>query len=383
MIDRQALSAVASAARDRGHVSGFTHDFYRYPARFSPTFAGRAIEQFSAQGDLVLDPYMGGGTVVVEAARQGRDVVGNDINALSHFLAGVKTSALSSEERGMVARWALLVVPTLRTRDVSPQIDALLESERAHNLSLPRARYLKRLIASALDSITGLPGDRVQNFARCVVLNTAQWALDGRRCATTTAQFRERLQIDAHRMLQGVQDYADALSGVRPAEIILTNADAAQLADLPVFAGGRRARLVVTSPPYPGVHVLYHRWQVDGRRESPAPYWIANRPDGQGASHYAFSSRENLDGYFASALRTLRGARAVMERGGIMAQLIAFNEPRVQLKRYLATMEAAGFQEIRERRNRTWRGVPSRKWHATVQGNTSSSREVLLVHEAV
>ena len=33
-------------------------------------------------------------------------------------------------------------------------------------------------------------------------------------------------------------------------------------------------KLVLTSPPYPGVHVLYHRWQVQGRRETPAPFWI-------------------------------------------------------------------------------------------------------------
>lgn len=383
MVDRKSLSAVASAARDGRPVRGLTHDFYRYPARFSPAFAGGAIEQFSSPGDLVLDPYMGGGTVVVEAARRGRDVVGNDINALSHFLAGVKTSPLSAEDRGHAARWALDVVPGLRIQRMSPEAEALLENERAYNLSLPRARFLKRIIASALASIATTPGERLQNFLRCVVLNTAQWALDGKKLGTSAEEFRQRLQENVHRMLRGVQDYAECLVGVRPAEIFLSHADAARLVEVPVFAMGRRAQLVVTSPPYPGVHVLYHRWQVNGRRESPAPYWIVDRPDGQGASYYAFSSRENVEGYFASALRTLRGTRAVMTSGGVMAQLIAFNDPKVQLRRYLETMEAAGFREIRERRTRTWRGVPNRKWHATVQGHTASAREVLLVHEAI
>jgi len=383
MSDRHALLAVANAARDSSRVSGLTHDFYRYPARFSPTFAGQAIELFSQPDDLVLDPYMGGGTVVVEAARLGRDVVGNDINALSHFLASVKTSPLSSGEHGAVARWAVDIIPTLRANIASPRVDELLESERTRNLSVPRARYLKRIIATALTSITMLPSERAQNFARCAILNAAQGALDGRRGNTTTAEFRDRLQADVHRMLQGVRDYESAIEDVRAADIFLANADAAHLTDLPIFASGRRARLVVTSPPYPGVHVLYHRWQIDGRRESPAPYWIANRPDGQGASYYAFSSRDNVDGYFASALRTLQGTRAVMETGGIIVQLIAFNNPRTQLRRYLETMIAAGFEEVRWRRNRVWRGVPNRKWHAAVQGHTSSAREVLLVHEAV
>ena len=48
-------------------VAGLTHNFYRYPARFSPEFAKQAILAFSKPDDLVLDPFMGGGTTLVEA----------------------------------------------------------------------------------------------------------------------------------------------------------------------------------------------------------------------------------------------------------------------------------------------------------------------------
>jgi hypothetical protein len=40
----------------------------------------------------------------------------------------------------------------------------------------------------------------------------------------------------------------------------------------------RPPRLVVTSPTYPGVHVLYHRWQVDGRGLRPGVPVIDGRP---------------------------------------------------------------------------------------------------------
>ena len=46
-----------AAARDRADVVGLTHGFYRYPARFSPQFAGAAIEHFTEFGDLVVDPF--------------------------------------------------------------------------------------------------------------------------------------------------------------------------------------------------------------------------------------------------------------------------------------------------------------------------------------
>jgi hypothetical protein len=45
-----------------GGPAGHTHNFYRYPARFSPQFARAAVEAFSAPGDTVLDPFVGGGT---------------------------------------------------------------------------------------------------------------------------------------------------------------------------------------------------------------------------------------------------------------------------------------------------------------------------------
>jgi DNA modification methylase len=47
------------AARDRSPVGGLTHNFYRYPARFSPRFVKVAIESLSNPGDLVVDPFMG------------------------------------------------------------------------------------------------------------------------------------------------------------------------------------------------------------------------------------------------------------------------------------------------------------------------------------
>ena len=50
-------------------------------------------------------------------------------------------------------------------------------------------------------------------------------------------------------------------------------------------------KLILTSPPYPGVHVLYHRWQVKGRKDTSAPFWIANIEDGQGETYYTFGYR--------------------------------------------------------------------------------------------
>jgi DNA modification methylase len=173
---------------------------------------------------------------------------------------------------------------------------------------------------------------------------------------------------------------------------ILLEGNASQIDKMPPFStDNSKADLVVTSPPYPGLHILYHRWQVNGRRETPAPYWISGCQDGQGDSYYNFGSRHQPghNSYFDTSLRTLQTIRNVLRPGAYMVQLLAFSDPQTQLPRYLSNMEAAGFKEVnfKEQDNinynsRIWRDVPSRKWHAMLQGKTSGSKEVVLVHVA-
>ena len=62
---------VISAARDTAPAAGLTHNFYRYPARFSPAFAKAVISALSQPGDWVMHSFAGGGTTLVEALYSG------------------------------------------------------------------------------------------------------------------------------------------------------------------------------------------------------------------------------------------------------------------------------------------------------------------------
>jgi len=370
---------------DRQPVTGWTHSFYRYPARFSPRFAATAVAQFSAPGDVVLDPYMGGGTTVVEGVVAGRQVVGNDLNSLATFVAKVKTTSLSDADVSAIEGWASRAVPSFGYRRDASELEPFVDPVRTKNLTLARARFIKKAVAAALASITELESEAARNFTRCVVLRVGQGALDGRERQTSLRQFRERVAETTAEMLTSITAFAEAARKAGGTAVIL-NRDAAELDQAPPFRGDAlRASLVVTSPPYPGVHVLYHRWQVDGRRETPAPYWIAGCNDGEGASFYNFSDRRQAaaDNYFKHSLITLKAIRRVVREGGHMIQMVAFNRPNDQLPRYLANMEAAGFAEVSAGSGaRIWRQVPHRKWHAVLQGTTHSANEVVLVHRA-
>src|SRR5262245_46446756 len=107
------FTLLAAAAQDKSPVEGWTHNFYRYPARFSTRFARAAIELFSEPGDLILDPYMGGGTAIVEALAAARCAVGNDLNSLAAFVARVKITPLKSGDVDAILDWVEMDVPQL------------------------------------------------------------------------------------------------------------------------------------------------------------------------------------------------------------------------------------------------------------------------------
>src|SRR5262245_22325297 len=105
-LSNDAQAALVAAARDAAPVRGLTHGFYKYPARFSPIFAGAAITAFTQPGDLVLDPHVGGRTTLVEAIASGREAVGVDVSTLAEFVTGIKCTVFSEAELDSLERWA-------------------------------------------------------------------------------------------------------------------------------------------------------------------------------------------------------------------------------------------------------------------------------------
>lgn len=147
-------------------------------------------------------------------------------------------------------------------------------------------------------------------------------------------------------------------------------------------------KVVITSPPYPGVHVLYHRWQVHGRKETPAPFWIANCFDGNGAAFYTFGDRKqkHLDGYYRGIRDSFASISRIVDRSTLVVQMVAFSKPAWQLPRYLDVITSAGFHEMKvpgitdSPDGRVRRKVPNRKWYASQRDELSSSNEVVLFH---
>ena len=74
------------------NVNYFSHGFFKYPCKFLPQIPRWAIQQYSKPGDIVLDPFAGSGTTLVESVLNKRMGLGIDFDKFSQLLCKVKTT---------------------------------------------------------------------------------------------------------------------------------------------------------------------------------------------------------------------------------------------------------------------------------------------------
>ena len=72
-----------------------THCYHRYPAKFIPQLARRVIEENTSIDDVVLDPFCGSGSAVLEGLLSGRVAYGSDINPLAYLITKAKTTPIN------------------------------------------------------------------------------------------------------------------------------------------------------------------------------------------------------------------------------------------------------------------------------------------------
>lgn len=381
------VKQLLESARSQAPVVGLTHGFYRYPARFSPQFARSAIEAFTRPMDTVMDPFMGGGTAAVEALGLGRRFVGSDLNSLSVFVTRIKTTPLSTQDEEGVLGWIADLVDNGSVRSW----DTEGSDWSAYQLNTPW--WIRKAIGLALTTASSLGNARQKDFARSVVLKTAQWALDCKDQIPSSAQLFAMMSINAGQMVESMREFRERLRDAfrePPSKSVkfrrLIHCDAATIAEKRSIPDDwLPPKLILTSPPYFGVHILYHRWQVQGRRETPAPFWIAASKDGMGASFYTFGDRQrrNMDNYLTRLQACFASVSALMGKQSMLVQLVSFSSPETQLEPYLKAMKGAGLREVglAQQEGRFWRNVPNRKWYAKLRRGTPASRELLLIHK--
>jgi hypothetical protein len=395
--DLQSFRASATFSGSIGNINRDRHSIhavYRYPARFSPRFARAAIELYSSRGEMVIDPFCGGGTTGLEATLMGRQAFCSDLSPLAVFLAEAKSSFYTVEDYGEVESWA--------ERCVNFPITELWKIERANPIPSVHVGPLRQSshirIRAALAAWTNEAEllENGQALARLCLLRVGQRFLDLRRGVPALVDFRKGL-------LEAVDQTVSA-SLIYQEKMIKQWGESSHVGqtavyELPIseieFANQLKKtppKLAVFSPPYPGVHVLYPKWQVQGRRETSVPFWIAGVEGATTEATYTMGRRglSNTDEFMGMFAEGMNALANVMADGGHVVQMVGFKDPSIQLKPFLQAMSEAGFKEQRYTTlatrddKRLWREVPGQKWYNAVRSQpTHTSHEVVLIHRLV
>ena len=259
-----AVAALRAPAIDHEIAESLTHPFHSYPARLHPATARILVDVVG--GEVVLDPFCGSGTVLVEAQAAGARAIGVDLNPLAILVARAKTwtvypkrvrelrhvgHAISGEVQaaGKAARRAgAEPMPERKPAGFDPNA----RNRRLAAWFAPHVRRELELIAGHIDELRERDAELAEVLTAC--LSAILYKVSSRTSDTdgtwvdknvargaAARNFAARIDL----LAAGLDD----LGKVQPAE--LHERDARAIADV-IKPGTIDA--VVTSPPYAGTY---------------------------------------------------------------------------------------------------------------------------------
>lgn len=235
------------------------HSVHSYPAKFPARFARELLRRHAREGDVVLDPFCGSGTTLLEAKLRGAHSIGVDINALSCLISKVKTTPLTDADAsdadlflGKLERGGAFFVqsdfpvPTgvdidhWFQKNVSAEISGIVSLIGAHKNGAVRD-FMKVALSAVIVRVSNQESDTryaaIQKNIR-----------DGETTALFMRKARDNLDYAAR-----------SFTGDESARVDVHNGDSRDLAFIPSGA----VDCVVTSPPYANSYdyYLYHKFR--------------------------------------------------------------------------------------------------------------------------
>lgn len=231
----------AFARAKRSDTTYITHGYHRYPAKFIPQLARRLIEDYSSPDDLVLDPFCGCGTTLVESRVYDRQSFGVDINPVAIQISKAKIQHLDSS----------------RLDEIQSELECRVESISAEPPDNPRIAYWFKDeqmldLAKLLAAIEELPRADLRLFFLCafsnILKNCSIWHQKSnkptrdfkKQPADVMKAFARQLRM----MKRGNAAFGEIMDGRKPSAI----AWCGDSRKLPL--GNESVDLMITSPPY-------------------------------------------------------------------------------------------------------------------------------------
>lgn len=333
-------------------------DIHPYFGRVDPALAAILIENYSAPGATILDPFCGSGTVLAESLLAERSAIGWDSSPLAVGISIAKLSSPDNTEVEELERLAEELVPwsSMATTQVGlPNESVIPAMPRVRSISMwfsdralaelgflktrllrcetqlsPSARLLAWVAFSRI--ITGASNQEGESNYRCVEKDRPRGHIVTMFCAALTAVGRaaqgslpgvgERQAVDLS-LTAGTIGWPD-----RSATVIVRDSRSGA-------AGEQQADLVVTSPPYlmSWDYGLYHKFRF---------YWLGLDLDGYEQTEigrHLRRKRDDVERYRLDMTATFEVLDTALRKGGRIAIV---NSPSIVYGHQVDTNEILG-----------------------------------------
>jgi len=234
--------------KTRKDTAYITHGYHRYPAKFIPQIVSRLVEKYTKEGDLIVDPFGGCGTTLVESKIMGRPSVGVDINPVAVLITKAKITPIDPQkiEKAFITLKAKMGAYSKDTKVKAP------EHERIDYWFKPEE---KRKLAFIFTEISKLKEQDIRDFFYCafsnILKNCSIWLQKSnkptrdpnKKPSDPIATFYKQIKM----MMRGNARFYELLKEKNhleiPSQVYCTDARTIPVEDNSVS-------LIVTSPPY-------------------------------------------------------------------------------------------------------------------------------------
>lgn len=240
------------AIRNAG-LTANTHKFHRYPGKFIPHIPRWAIQRYlgdEAPRKIILDPFCGSGTTLVEASTYGVKSFGIDVDPIARLVSKVKTTPINST-------------------DLNDLVSAVKKklSKKGKAFFRPQILTLNHWFSDAAIQDLGMIRDVIETFRTqpdhydflmiCFAAIIRRASNADNQTQKTYVSHTKIKEIEPAQPLfiKTLEDYAVRLGGIRLSTgkftpTILGNCDALTFADLWKEKNYPKVDLIVSSPPY-------------------------------------------------------------------------------------------------------------------------------------
>jgi len=234
--------------KTRKDTAYITHGYHRYPAKFIPQIVSRLAEKYTQEGDLIVDPFGGCGTTLVESKVMGRPSVGVDISPVAVLITKAKITPIDPQKTEKV--FAILKTK-LDTYSKDTKVKAP-EHERIDYWFKPEE---KRKLAFIFAEISKLKDQDIRDFFYCgfsnILKNCSIWLQKSnkptrdlsKKSSDPIPTFYKQIKM----MMRGNARFYELLKEKKhleiPSQVYCTDART-------IPAKDNSVSLIVTSPPY-------------------------------------------------------------------------------------------------------------------------------------